>query len=474
MSAQPKALPYLFLTEMWERYGFYVVQGLLILYMTQFFGFSDNKSYTIMGVFTALVYISPLIGGYLANNILGYRTAIIWGGFLLIIGYALMALPIAHIMLYPALATIIVGNGLFKPNISSLLGTQYKPNDTRRDTGFTLFYIGINIGTLIAGFSSGYIREYFGWHVGFAFASVGLMIGLITFHIGKQHIKGNHDAPDLPTGFKQQFILYTILAIIGLSFLLKIHALASFLLPGIGVILLVALIYLTMQQAPEYRQRMLILNTLIISSVVFWMLFLQMFYSANLFIERLVNKDVFGFHLTTTVFYASESVFVILLGPLFAWSWHSLGKNERNPSPLFKFILGILFAGLGFFVLGLGTYFPNDAGLVNPLWVFGAYLLITIGELLLSPIGLSAVTSLAPPRLTGLMMGVWFVATGFGGMFAGYIAQLSSIPQTADTTSAKLAIYRYAFMDYSHFAFLMVIALFFVSLVLRRLGQSNE
>lgn len=470
---QPKALPYLFLTEMWERFGFYVVQGLLVLYMTQFFGFSDSKSYTILGVFTALVYISPLAGGFLANRLLGYKTAITWGGLLLILGYALMALPYAQILIYPALATIIVGNGMFKPNISSLLGTQYAAGDPQRDTGFTLFYIGINIGVLIAGFSSGYIKEYFGWHVSFALASIGLIIGLITFRLGQRHIKGN-PIPVIPTGFKQKFALYTILAIAGLSFLLKVHALSTWLLPAVGIILLAGLTVLTMQQAPDDRKRMLVLNTLILSSIVFWMLFLQMFYSANLFIDRLVSKDFFGLPLTTTIFYASESVFIILLGPLFAWSWHALGKNEKNPSPVSKFTFGIFFTGLGFLILSTSTYFPNADGLINPLWVFGAYLLITIGELLLSPIGLSAVTMLSPPKLAGVMMGVWFVATGFGGMFAGMLAQLSNVPDTVTDLEGKLAIYRQAFMDYSHFAFLVVIILFFVGLWLKRFTNAVQ
>ncbi len=471
LSRQPKALPYLFLTELWERFGFYIVQGLLVLYMTQYFGFSDSKSYTILGTFTALVYISPLVGGYLATNLLGYRTAIVWGGFLLIAGYALMALPHADFFIYPALATIIVGNGMFKPNISSLLGTQYSANDPQRDSGFTLFYIGINIGSLLAGLSSGYIKEYFGWHVSFALASIGLIIGLITFRLGQPHITGNQHPPIMPAGFKQKFILYTLFVIVGLSFLLKVHALSTWLLPSVGIILLAGLCLLTIQQTPDDRKRMLILNTLILSSIVFWMLFLQMFYSANLFIDRLVNKDFLGIHLTTTVFYASESIFIILLGPLFAWSWHTLGRNDKNPSPINKFMLGILFAGLGFLLLGISTYFPNTDGLINPLWIFSAYLLITIGELLLSPIGLSAITMLSPPKLAGVMMGVWFVATGFGGMFAGLIAQLSNVPDTVTELSEKLAIYRQAFMDYFQIALFIVIILFFVNLWLRKFNK---
>lgn len=468
-SHHPKALPYLFLTEMWERFGFYVVQGLLVLYMTQYFGFSDNTSYTILGVFTALAYISPLAGGFIANKLLGFRTSVVWGGFFLVLGYALLALPQAHLLLYPALATIIVGNGLFKPNISSLLGTQYSPHDTRRDSGFTIFYIGINIGAFLAGISSGYIKDYFGWRASFGLAAAGLVIGLATFAYGLKYISNLKTEPQTTHRFKIQLLFYCLLAITALTFLLEIQALADWLLPCFGIILLIALIFVTLQQDTEYKKKMFILNILILSSIVFWMLFLQLFYSANLFVERLVNKEVLGLHLSTTVFYASESVFIILLGPLFAFSWETLGHNNKNPSAVTKFTLGIFFAGIGFLVLGLSTLFPNSQGLIAPYWVFLAYFFITIGELFLSPIGLSAVTMLAPTHLIGMMMGVWFVSMGFGGIFAGWLARLSSVPEGVTATAQKLAIYQSAFLNYAYLAFFVAIVLFFVQVALKRL-----
>lgn len=464
----PKALIYLFLTELWERYGFYVVQGLLVLYMSHYFHFSDNMSYSILGIYTAMVYISPIVGGYLADRVLGFKTSIIWGGFFLIAGYALLAIPAKAFFFYPGLATIIVGNGLFKPNISSLLGFQYEAKDPRRDSGFTIFYIGINIGVLLAGFSSGYIRNYFGWHVSFALASIGLIIGLCTFLYGLKTIKNEPKTIRTKKKFNFYFLANCLIAILGLNFLLRMSMLADWLLPAIGIALLIYLTLLTLKQTPENKIRMLTLNILIISSIVFWMLLLQIFFSVNLFIDRLVNKDEFGFHLSTTVFYASESIFIILLGPLFAWLWARLGRSNRNPSPISKFVLGIFFAGLGYFALAIATDFPDHIGLINPLWVFFSYLLITIGELLLSPIGLSAVTRLAPAHLTGMMMGVWFVAIGFGGLFAGLAAKLSSVPSTAQSLAQKLTIYQHAFFDYAYIAFLIAILLYFLKLSLKR------
>jgi len=463
----PKALPFLFLTELWERFGLYVAQGLLVLYMTEYYGFSDNTSYSISGIFAGLVYISPFIGGFLADKLLGFKTAIIWGGLFLVLGYALLALSSINAVFYPALATIIIGNGLLKPNISSLLGTQYTSDDPRRDSGFTIFYIGINIGAALSGLS-GYVRNAFGWQITFALASVGMIIGLIAFFSGLKHIKISQKTQRAGHKLKFQLFLYCILAIIGVSFLLRIQVLANWLLPCTGIVLLVFLIVLTLQQNAEYRKRMMVLNTLIISSIIFWMLFLQLFNSANLYIDRLVDKNLLGLHLTTTVFYASEGIFIILLGPLFAWIWHALGRNNKNPSPVTKFVFGIFFAGLGFLVLGFSTMFPNTQGLINPLWVFFSYLLITIGELLLSPIGLSAVTMLAPTNLIGMMMGIWFVATGFGGIFAGWIAKLSSVPDSAQTVAQKLAIYQNAFFDYAYLAFFVAIILLFVQLGIKQ------
>jgi POT family proton-dependent oligopeptide transporter len=465
---QPAALPFLFLTEMWERFGFYTVQGLLIIYMTQYFHFPDNQSYTILGIFTALAYISPLAGGFLANRILSYRIAIFWGGLFLAFGYFLLALPYPSLLFYPALAVIVVGNGLFKPNISSLLGTQYLAHDPRRESGFTIFYIGINIGIVLSG-CSGYVKDVYGWRASFALASIGLLIGLITFYYGWRFIKDPQANLRPRFQLKLKLFIYCLLAIAGVNLLLNVNEIAIWLLPCIGLVLLVYLTVLTLQQTTEYKQRMLTLNILIISSIVFWTLFLQLFYSANLFVERLVEKNLFGIPLTTTVFYASQGLFIIILGPFFAWLWHALSHKNKNPALIHKFMFGIFFAGLSFLVLSMSTLFPNAAEHVHPLWIFTAYFLVTIGELCLSPIGLSAVTTLAPRHLVGFMMGVWFVATGFGGILAGWIAKLSSVPDEVTTPAGKLLIYQFAFLHYAYLAFIVAIFLFFLQMGMKRI-----
>lgn len=473
MNQHPKALPFLFLTEMWERFGFYIVQGLLVIYMTKSLGFSDNDTFTISGAFAGLAYVSPWIGGWLAGRFIGFKTAIIYGGIFLILGYALLAsLSTAHYLFYLALATIIVGTGLFKPNISSLLGILYSKDSSARDSGFTIFYIGINLGVLLSSMG-GYVKDHFGWHVGFALASLGLFIGLLTFifAVGLLHIKDGFTSRQVKNFFLKPipFILGCIIFSVLISFLLQNNFLAKWLLPAVGVFLLLFLFVLTLKQDIAYRSRMVTLIILILFSILFWMLFLQIFFSANLFIDRLVDKTIFGLQIPSSVFYGLEAGFIILFGPALAWSWQALNMSGKNPSPVSKFVVGIFLAGLAFVALAVSTYFPNASHLVSPLWIVLAYWLLTIGELMLSPIGLSAVTLLSPPKLAGLMMGIWFVALGFGGEFGGWLAKLASVPETLSNT-AMLPIYRSAFLDEAYIAFGSAVVLFILQYFLRKKG----
>lgn len=460
----PKGLPYLFLTEMWERFGFYVVQGMLVLYMTHYFGLSDDKSYTISGMFISLAYISPIVGGFIADRLLGFKGAIGWGGVFLTLGYAMLALSYTANTFYLSLATIIIGNGLFKPNISSLLGTLYSPTDPGRDSGFTIFYIGINFGILLAGIGSGILRAYFGWHLTFASASLGFIISLLTFVAG---LKWGDMKYQSHVTHKKSFwlskptlVIYCLIAIGIVSLVIQSSFLSKWLLPVVGIFLLFFLAILTFKQERIYRDRLIMLNVLMLSSIVFWTIYWQMFLSANLFIDRLIDKHILGFDIPTTAFYTLESSFIILFGPILAWLWQFLNEHDKNPSPLIKFILGTLFVGLGFLVLSCSTFFSDANNLINPSWIILAYFMVTMGEILLSPIGLSAVALLSPPHLTGLMMGVSFVGLGFGGQFAGIIAKLSSIPESAaHDPTAQLLIYRDAFLEYALLAFVVVVIL---------------
>jgi POT family proton-dependent oligopeptide transporter len=474
----PKGLPFLFLTEMWERFGFYVVQGMLVLFMTKSYGFSDDQSYTILGAFTALAYISPMIGGFLADRLLGFKQAIVWGGLFLSAGYALLALSAGPHGFYFALATIIVGNGLFKPNISSLLGALYGPGVAGRDVGFTIFYLGINLGVLLSGLSSGFIKDHFGWHAGFALACFGLLLGLCIFAFGVKRgaIKYDHSLPTQKNFFLRRpcLVIYCIAAIPCISFLLNSTLMGRWFFPILGIVLLFFVFGLAYKQEPINRNRLITLNILIISSVVFWAIYWQIFFSVTLFIDRIIDKHIFGFTIPTTVFYSLESVFVMLTGPILIWLWQLLDEYNCNPSSFIKFVLGILSIGLAFLVLWLSTCFSEVNNLVSPLWIVFSYLLITIGEMLISPIGLSAVTMLSPVNLTGMMMGIWFVALGFGGQLAGWLAKWSSVPESANTIALQLPYYRTAFLKYALLAFTVTIILFIVQHVFKKQLLQHE
>jgi POT family proton-dependent oligopeptide transporter len=286
---------------------------------------------------------------------------------------------------------------------------------------------------------------------------------------GDMHYSTDHLLKIKPWFLRSPFIiLYCLIAIGFISCLLHSSMLGKWLLPSIGIILLVFMFTLAFREDAVNRPRLLTLNILIMSSVVFWMMFWQIFFSANLFIDRLIDKHIFGINVPTTWFYTLESIFIILLGPLFAWSWQTLNRNEKNPTPFSKFILAIFFVGLGFLTLTISTYFPNENNLVNPLWIVLSYFLITVGELLLSPIGLSAVTMLSPPRLTGMMMGIWFAALGFGGQFGGLLAKISSIPESAKESITQLPIYRSAFFIYASIAFGVAIILFLLQWIVKK------
>ncbi len=475
----PKALPFLFFTEMWERVGFYVVQGMLVLYMTQQLGYSDELSYSILGAFSALAYISPVVGGLLADRVIGFKKAIVLGGILLSSGYALLAAPWGK-SFYIGLGIIIIGNGFFKPNISSLLGALYKHGNSDRDAGFTIFYIGINLGVIIAGVGSSLIRTYLNWQANFLFASIGLIIGLITFFAAVRWGDMDYRGPFLK--LKKLLItkIYILtgcaIAVILLSYLLQSATLSKWIFSAVGIFLLFFMFFIAFRQDKMARNNLIVVNILILSVVIFWMIQLQMLFSVNLFVERLVQRQMGGFQIPTPLFYTLGSIFIITLGPLFAWLWHTLYKHKCNPSPLSKFVLGIFIVGLAPLSLAAATLFPNAHNLINPLWVVLSYLLVTIGELCMIPIGLAAITELSPPHLTGMMMGIWFAGMGFGGEFAGLIAKVTSIPAYALNQPLKqLTIYRHGFTDQAVLAFAIAIILFIIQWALKKtLNPANK
>lgn len=477
---QPKALPFFFLTEMWERFGFYVLEGLLVLYLTNAFGYSDDKSYAILGAFAAYVYISPVIGGYLADRVLGFRKAVMFGGVLLCLGYLVIGL-FGKVGLYPGLALVILGNGFFKPNVSSFLGEFYQPGDHRRDSGYTYFYMGINIGVLLATLSAGFVQKSFGWHVPFFLASAGLLIGVLTFRYGYRRFE---DKGLMPTVSSQQakilkklqsapwLLLACLLAFVVVMLLLMNQTVSDVLMFVSGVGLLVGLFVLASRQETVTSKKMIALIILILSSVVFWAIFFQMFFSTTLFIERDIDRHMFGIQIPTVAFISLEAFFIIVTGPVLAWLWKKLSHAGTNPGSPLKFALAMFALAFGFFILALSVHFPNAHHQISPWWIVASYFCITIGEMLLSPIGLSLVTKLSPVKYVGMMMGVWFIALGFGGKLAGVIATLASVPEGVHSLHLQEVQYSHAFFLYAMLAVVVgVIMLALVPWLTRLINQ---
>jgi POT family proton-dependent oligopeptide transporter len=430
----PVGLYVLFFSELWERFSFYGMKALLVLYMVNALKYVDERAYGIYGAYAGFVYATPLFGGMLADRLLGYRRAIILGGILMCLGHFAMAVQ-DPIFFYGAMALIIAGNGFFKPNISSIVGSLYEQNDPRRDSGFTIFYMGINAGAGIAPIACGFLAAYVGWHYGFALAGVGMVAGLAVFIWGERYL-GTAGRPPRPEALRESFagILPKTLAVY-LGVLLFVPFAAYMLTQPdwvengmyvIGGIFLLYVLYLALVSDRAARGGLLTIIVLSVSSIVFWACFEQAGSSMTVFAEREVNRTVLGFEIPAATLLAINPVYIILLGIPFTILWSKLARVGRNPSSPVKFGLAMIQLGLGFIAMVIAAQETRDGSQAWLGWLVLAYLLHTTGELCLSPVGLSAVTKLSPAHLTGLMMGFWFFCTAFAGVTGGVIARLTS------------------------------------------------
>ncbi|HEY4105255.1 MAG TPA: peptide MFS transporter [Polyangiaceae bacterium] len=432
----PRVLAYLFFAEMWERFSFYGMRALLVLYLTKSFLFSDNAAYAIYGSYSALVYTTPVIGGLLADRLLGYRKAVVLGGVLMACGHFAMAVQNLAVF-YFALALLICGNGFFKPNISSIVGRLYGPGDPRRDSAFTIFYMGINLGALLSPLGCGYLGERFGWHWGFGLAGIGMIVGLFVFLRAQRLLAGIADPPDgaalkraIAPGISRELAVYlaTILALFVVWQLIQHDRLVGALLIVFGIVVLVGLLVVLLRSRDRVeRDRLAVALVLTLFSVVFWAFFEQAGTSMSLFTDRNVNRRLFHFVIPASQFQSVNPLFILLFAPAFSALWLYLERRHQDPSTPLKFGLGIVQLGLGFVALYFGAFESRATGVVPMFWLVLGYLLHSTGELCLSPIGLSMMTKLSPPRITGMMMGVWFLSSAFAQYAASLIAQLTGV-----------------------------------------------
>ncbi len=460
----PVGLYILFFTEMWERFSFYGMKALLIFYLTKYHLFSDSAGNLIIGSYAALVYAVPVIGGFIADKYLGFRKAIVFGGVMLVLGHLGMAYEgnaatqsltgaitrddTALQVFYFSLALIILGVGFLKANISSLVGELYKVGDKRRDSGFTIFYMGINLGSFFATIICVWLGEKFGWSYGFGAAGIGMTLGLITFILGKKYLmgKGESSVPDflnqLTFGVKNEWLIYiaSILSTVIFWQMVQRHEAVSMSLMIAGAASFIYIIYYAIKELDKIaREQLFALTVLIVFTVIFWALFEQAYTSLNLFADRVLDRG----DIAAGTFLSLNALFIILLAPVFAWLWVKLGKY--NPNTAVKFSLALMLVGLGFGSLVLGIN-ASGIGKVAIYWLVITYFLHTCGELCLSPVGLSAVTKLSPPKIVGFMMGVWFLATASSEFIASVLANIASV-DTSNGTTLDLSIAKESYLQ---------------------------
>ena len=523
----PRGLVILFLTEMWERFSYYGMRALLIVYLTQHFLFSDEKSSLIYGAYTALVYVMTIIGGSLADRYLGARKAVTFGAILLTLGHFGMAfegngstqllnydgqsfeikldgrggdarqqillddnasyitfgkdmltiederfaemaqlpvaIPTAEIstsvtreetyvfILYLSLALLIAGVGFLKANISTIVGSLYGFGDVRRDSGFTIFYMGINLGAFSASILCGYLGIVHGWKYGFGLAGIGMLVGLFIFLWGQKWLEGRAEPPNpallsekVFAGLNREWLCYLAgLGIIVVSLLLVMNEdiVGTLLLP-IGIAMFAFFVFFAFFRCEgDERSRMLAALYFVLAQIPFWALFEQAGSSLNLFTTRLVEREIFGLTVPGPVFQSLNAGYIFLFAPLMAWLWIWLAKRNMNPSSPVKFSIGVAFAGLGFLSLVAGINSSGPQALTPVIFIFLIYWIHTIGELMVSPVGLSVVTKLAPARIVGMTMGAWFLYSGLSNYLAGVIARTTGAEtiggQIVDVAAAK-------------------------------------
>jgi POT family proton-dependent oligopeptide transporter len=445
----PRGLATLFFTEMWERFSYYGMRAILIYYLTATIakgglGFTDSKAGAVYGLYTGMVYLMCLGGGWIADRITGQRRAVLIGGILIACGEFCLVVP-SEAAFYLGLVLLVCGTGLLKGNVSTIVGQLYAQGDPRRDSGFSLFYMGINLGALLSPFACGWVGEHISWRLGFGVAGLGMLAGIIQFLITSRHL-GSAGLQPASTGDPEKDLrekrgamrtvgiglaVIAVLAALGISGVVELNANMisdgfGWCLLGISVVIFSWLIFFG-NWSPVERKRCAAILVLFVSSSLFWAAYEQAGSSLSFFAERGTDCTVFGYAFPPSWYQSLQPIFVVILAPVFAWIWLAMGRRE--PSSPAKFSLGLLFGGLAFAILVPAAYIVVGGSKVGPYWLAGTYLLQTLGELCLSPVGLSAMSKLAPARAAGFIMGIWFLTNSIGNWLAGKAASMySSMP----------------------------------------------
>ncbi|WP_435010152.1 peptide MFS transporter [Tundrisphaera lichenicola] len=443
-TGQPPGLYVLFGAEMWERFSYYGMRALLVLYLTKHLDYARSDALALYALYTGLAYFTPLIGGYMADKVLGQRKAILSGGILMALGHFAMAFE--HLLLL-ALSLLIIGNGFFKPNISTMVGNLYPQGDNRRDVAYTIFYMGINLGAFIAPLVCGWLGENprYGWHYGFAAAGVGMVLGLISFLSFQGLLRGGYPPGREEAGKANLVVMdwvhiaLTVATCAGLAFLFSLllpslQPVADRIMMVIALVFLGALVFVFSKaiatrtsEAGEYWQRISVILIVSVFSIVFWMGFEQSGGTLNLFADAKTERNILGWQFPASFFQSINPLLIVLLAPVVALIWSLIEKTRFRITSSAKMGLGLVILGLAFVVMNEAEKLAGTNGKVGPQWLSAVFLLLTLGELCLSPIGLSLVNKLAPAPVASLMMAVWFLCTAVANYLAGRLEHLLAV-----------------------------------------------
>jgi POT family proton-dependent oligopeptide transporter len=468
----PRGLATLFFTEMWERFSYYGGRAILILFMTAAvatggLGMTAATAAAIYGIYVACVYLFALPGGWIADRITGQRNAIFYGGILIAAGNFSLAVP-GLATFYLGLLLIVLGTGLLKPNVSAIVGDLYPEGGARRDAGFSIFYMGINIGAFVAPLVCGFLGETIDWHLGFAAAGVGMVLGLIQYRLGYPHLlDAGHLKEEAHAGRGQAVktvsmgvgvvaVIAAILYGIDNSGLVNITLegaayATGFVILGLAVAFFAFVLTFGHLESVE-KKRVIVIFLLFLGAAVFWSGFEQAASSMNLFADRLTDRVFFDWEMPASWLQSVNPLFIIALAPVFGWLWVWLNNKEKEPSLPAKFGLGLLMLGVGFLVIAWGATYTMDGHTVSPMWLVSTYFLHTCGELALSPVGLSSITKLSPKKYVGQMMGTWFMGAALGNLIAGLVAgqfETLPLPTLFVTVAALVGIFGLIFLVFA-------------------------
>ncbi len=458
----PIGLSICFLTEMWERFSYYGMRALLIFYLTEHFLFPAGEANLIYGTYIGLAYLLPILGGYFADRYLGSRKAVTYGALLLVAGHLSLAFegPPAEVIdgavvrsgmhlniFYLSLALIITGVGFLKANISTIVGALYGPNDPRRDGGFTIFYMGINLGSVLATVLVAGIGQTYGWNYGFGLAGIGMLFGLLVFLWGQKFLDGRAEPPKpeelketSPIGLNKEKSIYLFgIGLVGLMWIMmQYQELVGSLLGITGLAMIaVMLVYGIVKCEPFERDRLIVAAFLIMVQSIFWALFEQQGGSLSLLADQQFDLEVLGITILPAQVQTLNPAFVFILAPVFAWMWVKLANRGWEPSTPAKFGIAMLLIGLGYILFSFGLTL-DDSTEKSIFWMVLIYFFLTTAELCLSPVGLSMVTKLSVPRIVGMVMGTWFLFTSLGNYAAGVIGKIAGGEASHDVADSAL------------------------------------